>query len=717
MFDLTGGTALMIGQHINQYRVVRKLGEGGMGAVYEAINDSLQRRAAIKVLLPEIAHNPEVAARFFNEARAVNIINHPSIVEIYEFGHLPDKTAFIVMEYLEGEALTERMRKAGRVSSAEALRLTRQIASALAAAHAKGIVHRDLKPDNVYIVADPEAPAGERVKVLDFGIAKVADELQGNNQLRTRASMVMGTPAYMAPEQCLGAAQVDDKADVYALGVILFQMASGQLPFNAPSSVQLMHQHIQEPPPALTALDPQAPPEIAALLARMLAKAPAERPSMGELVAALEQLGAVRTGRDLPPATRAPSGGAGKWIALGLAVTAVLGVGGFILYRHRTAAPPTPPPVVVDTVKPPTTPLPDERAYKGAIGQGRKLMSQGQFAAAVESFKRALVARPNDPRAFMELGIAHFKLHDLDAALDATQKSMQASSEPALRGAALYNIGRIREEGKDRAAAVDAYKQSLAARPNRIVRERLATLDPAAAAALDPLAAHAMSGPFDDLAEYCKRRQSALRAELPAGAERDVRFSCDDPADLAAGTIGHGALALASPTVPYRAARVLSLTQRWPNGAYDGRLALAVQTDVGWFVDELARVQAQHGETNTLDVVSIEQQDVIPEGAPELVVRYTAHYRNPRNHSDERSRWLLLAGIGPSGAPGATHAVQVELTEESEPEEGVEVKTQVDAFEEKFLPTGEIELVRSPKSTRKVSPQGDLAGVHKLSFP
>jgi hypothetical protein len=142
-----------------------------------------------------------------------------------------------------------------------------------------------------------------------------------------------------------------------------------------------------------------------------------------------------------------------------------------------------------------------------------------------------------------------------------------------------------------------------------------------------------------------------------------------------------------------------------------------VQTDVGWFVDELARVESKSGESNTLDAVSIDQQELIPEGFPELVLRYTAHYHNPRNNSDEKSRWLVLSGIGPSGSPGVTRPVQLELIEESEPEEGGAVRTQVDAFEEKFLPTGEIELARSARSTKKVSPQGDLAGVHKLSFP
>src|SRR4051794_38519074 len=172
----------MTGQQIGPYRVLREIGRGGMGAVFEAINTQIERKVAIKILRSEFAQNQQLVARFFNEARAVNIVNHPSVVQISEFGQLPDGLAYIVMEFLEGESLGSRMkRQGGRLTIPETLRLTRQIAAALAAAHAKGIVHRDLKPDNVMIVPDPEAPGGERAKVLDFGIAKVLASAQGHN--------------------------------------------------------------------------------------------------------------------------------------------------------------------------------------------------------------------------------------------------------------------------------------------------------------------------------------------------------------------------------------------------------------------------------------------------------------------------------------------------------------------------------------------------------
>ena len=162
----------MTAQTIGPYRVIREVGKGGMGAVYEAIHPQIERKVAIKVLHPEYAVNQQVVQRFFNEARAVNIVNHPSVVQISEFGQQPDGTAYIVMEFLEGESLGGRMKRlGGKLSVADTLRLTRQVAAALAAAHAKNIVHRDLKPDNVMIVSDPEAPGGERAKILDFGIA------------------------------------------------------------------------------------------------------------------------------------------------------------------------------------------------------------------------------------------------------------------------------------------------------------------------------------------------------------------------------------------------------------------------------------------------------------------------------------------------------------------------------------------------------------------
>jgi serine/threonine protein kinase len=210
----------MVGRHVGKYRLVRQLGEGGMGVVYEGVREDIAQRAALKILRPEYATNPDLAGRFFNEARAANLIAHPGIVKVYDYGHIAG-VAYLAMEYLEGESLWQRIERRGRLSANDALRLGRQIASALEAAHRVQIVHRDLKPDNVFIVRDSESPGGERAKLLDFGIAKMADEYRGS--VRTQVNVIMGTPTYMAPEQCRGSKGVADKTDVYALGVMLFE--------------------------------------------------------------------------------------------------------------------------------------------------------------------------------------------------------------------------------------------------------------------------------------------------------------------------------------------------------------------------------------------------------------------------------------------------------------------------------------------------------------
>src|SRR5262249_3706534 len=159
---------------VGSYRIIRKIGEGGMGAVYVAEHTLIGRQAAIKVLQREMSHRQDLVTRFFNEARAATAVKHPGIVEIYDFGYHTGGSAYIVMEYLEGETLAARLRRTGPLPAARAAALGRQVAGALGAAHAKGIVHRDLKPDNIFIVRDPDIMDGERSKILDFGIAKLA---------------------------------------------------------------------------------------------------------------------------------------------------------------------------------------------------------------------------------------------------------------------------------------------------------------------------------------------------------------------------------------------------------------------------------------------------------------------------------------------------------------------------------------------------------------
>lgn len=265
-----------------------------MGTVFEAVHEQIERRVAIKVILPDYARDAEFTARFFNEARVVNRVGHPGLVQISDYGRLPDGTAYIVMEFLEGETLARRLAQPGRkLSLPEVIQLGWQLADSLAAAHDKGIVHRDLKPENVMIVPDPYMANGERTKLLDFGIAKVA-ELGGSEPTqgaKTKANQVMGTPDYMSPEQCAGAAGVDGKSDVYSLGVMLFKMLAGRPPFVAETSSQIMGMHMFVAPPLLRELAPNVPQSLAELVHRMLAKNTEARLTMRQMAATLERLG------------------------------------------------------------------------------------------------------------------------------------------------------------------------------------------------------------------------------------------------------------------------------------------------------------------------------------------------------------------------------------------------------------------------------------------
>jgi serine/threonine protein kinase len=284
---------------IGQYRVTGVIGQGGMGAVYAAEHALLGRPAAIKVLLPELSQKQEIVTRFFNEARAATAIRHPGIIEIYDFGWTPDGAAYLVMEHLEGETLSRRVRR-GVFRWPAALAVVRQIAGALGAAHAKGIVHRDLKPENIFLVPDPEVPGGERIKLLDFGIAKLAGETSTTIHV-TRTGAVMGTPRYMAPEQCRGV-PIDHRADLYAVGCILFELCTGRPPFLGEGSGDVLAAHIHVPAPTLAASRVKVPAPVERLLQRLLAKAPAQRvQSTEQLVLELDAITAERRAATPPP--------------------------------------------------------------------------------------------------------------------------------------------------------------------------------------------------------------------------------------------------------------------------------------------------------------------------------------------------------------------------------------------------------------------------------
>jgi len=262
-----------------------------MGTVWVGEHTLLGRRAAIKVLLPEYTSREEIVQRFFNEARAVTAISDPGIVQVFDFGHAQG-SAYIVMELLEGEAMDARLRRIGRFAPVDAMRLMAQVATSLGAAHAKGVIHRDLKPENIFIVGDPAVTGGERTKILDFGIAKLAGD--ESSRVKTRTGMVMGTPVYMSPEQCRGASGIDARSDIYALGCVLFTMVCGRPPFESEASGDLIINHVRDAPPIPSSLVPGLPPVLDAVIARCLEKDPARRfQNTAELVQGLASVEAV----------------------------------------------------------------------------------------------------------------------------------------------------------------------------------------------------------------------------------------------------------------------------------------------------------------------------------------------------------------------------------------------------------------------------------------
>jgi serine/threonine-protein kinase len=302
----------VIGQSLGSYSIQRELGRGGMGAVYVGYHALLGRPAAIKVLLPQYSQNQEIVQRFFNEARAATAIRHPGIVEVYDFGFATDGAAYIVMELCDGESLAARLRRMRTLPVATALGFARQIAGALAAAHKAGIVHRDLKPDNVFLVPDAEVAGGERIKLLDFGIAKLAGDGGGGQGMmaRTSTGALMGTPYYMSPEQCRGAGQVDHRSDLYSLGCILFEMVCGQVPFVGEGVGDIIGAHLHVAPPAPRSLAPELPPAAEALILGLLAKKPDQRiASADAVVSEIRRMWSGEVSGGYPLAAPAPVSG------------------------------------------------------------------------------------------------------------------------------------------------------------------------------------------------------------------------------------------------------------------------------------------------------------------------------------------------------------------------------------------------------------------------
>ncbi|HZJ63820.1 MAG TPA: serine/threonine-protein kinase, partial [Kofleriaceae bacterium] len=273
----------MVGKTIagGKYEIVELLGEGGMGAVYKARQVAMDRMVALKLIRPEVVTSRSAVARFHKEMLVTAKVEHPNTIRVYDFGEA-DGQLYLTMEYLAGSSLRQVIDAVGRLEIKRIVRIGKQVANALGAVHERGLVHRDLKPENVMLIES----YGETdfVKVLDFGIAKSLDE----DVHLTGQGRPIGTPAYMSPEQAMGLA-VDPRTDLYALGVMLYRMASGRMPFEAPTAASMLLAHATEAPTPVLTLAPDTSPPLAALIMQLLQKEPAQRPaSAGEVVARLD---------------------------------------------------------------------------------------------------------------------------------------------------------------------------------------------------------------------------------------------------------------------------------------------------------------------------------------------------------------------------------------------------------------------------------------------
>jgi eukaryotic-like serine/threonine-protein kinase len=408
-----GNYTLVEGVALGEYRIESKIGEGGMGTVYAAIHPVIGKRVAVKVLKRAFCEELRTVERFVDEARAVNRIQHPNIVDIFAFGEMPDGRLYMVMELLEGESLRARMER-GKPAFPDALAIIEALARALAAAHEQSIIHRDIKPENVYLLDAPgESP---RVKLLDFGLAKLIRDPQMS---LTATGELVGTPQYISPEQARGSA-VDGRADIYSLGCVAFELVTGRPPFLATSAMEVVAKHLMEEPEPPSRYARALPRALDATIFATLDKDPARRPSLAELCRVLANPDAR------PPRRRAP------WVlagALGLVVLA----GGVTYYEAErgghtpvaSAAEPAPKPtppapaaapepvpnapmvVVAEAPAPPPRRAPPARASKATIvKKPAAAVSEGRLQLTLRGARGAIAVDGTSYGTAGELALA-----------------------------------------------------------------------------------------------------------------------------------------------------------------------------------------------------------------------------------------------------------------------------------------------------------------------
>ncbi|MFT3693322.1 MAG: serine/threonine-protein kinase [Kofleriaceae bacterium] len=518
------------GTRVGKYAIGRKLGAGGFGVIHHARDTELDREVAIKFLRPEHAFKPHVVQRFLQEARAAARIQHPGIVTVYECGIVggtntrADGTVFIAMELLSGETLSARLKRE-RMPLPIALGLVRQMADALASAHDAQIVHRDLKPSNIYLVPDPAIVGGERVKILDFGIAKLVDGFGSNVQ--TQSMEMLGTPMYMSPEQCKSSARVDARSDIYTLGCILFEMVCGGPPFTGDSG-ELIAKHQLVAPPHATEIVPQLPNVLDRLVFAMLAKSPDERPqTMLEVATQIDRaiaeplrhvgvLDSAMSADDVPtvasetrtrsrrPIYLAAGGGA---VAIGVAVAIATTGGGVAPTRDASVsmvvAAPEIDAAIAETVVVDAAEVPDDAAVvalptgpcdeQHLVDEGTNYEGKGDHELALALYERAYECKPGahvgqlafmascnngdkvaahrwwqrlTPTAQDRLVVICERAHIDRAALEATPPAKQTCDAIVLTDAGTAAEGRA-----DHLGALTAYEAALKCKPDSHLRQ------------------------------------------------------------------------------------------------------------------------------------------------------------------------------------------------------------------------------------------------------
>ncbi|MEZ4364413.1 MAG: serine/threonine-protein kinase [Kofleriaceae bacterium] len=440
-----------------RYTVTRKVGQGGMGAVYEATHTVIGRRFAVKVLLDKYAKRDALVARLEKEAKLASSIGHEHIIDITDFGVTEDGRTFVVMEFLEGESLAECLQRETRLPEGRILHMVQQAASALSAAHEKGVMHRDIKPENIFLLQRRER---DFVKVVDFGISKSmnnSDENEAAEPRLTQTGMVLGTPLYMSPEQARGDDDLDPRVDVYALGVIMYEAATGRVPFQGNNYLSVISQVLGSDPVPPRQLVPELSEEFEALVMRAMAKDREDRyPTCAALLADLNTIlddpsHSTERARITGPRKKPPRKSGTKiaiWVAsISVTVAALMGIVTFMMRSTESTRAPavTPPPPPPDAPRAAPTPaiapdaapaVPRTVEYQvTSIPPGARIWEGGRDLGVAPTIYRAVRGKDERIRLIAELDGYNDTEFFINAALDAAEKPIEVTLERPKTGA------------------------------------------------------------------------------------------------------------------------------------------------------------------------------------------------------------------------------------------------------------------------------------------